>query len=140
MNNLGLNVFVATIGIESGPSFVEGIKAVGPTIFLAGVVATDRAYPVWIMAWQKGVQVQSRHYSRMLRRLAHQHCFSWRCSEHSRQHCAGNRIYGDLCRKQSVAGCVGRSFGDCFDLAVLLSCFAITGKCCIFVPNSTADD
>lgn len=49
MNNLGLNVFVATIGIESGPSFVEGIKAVGPTIFLAGVVATT--VPILFGLW-----------------------------------------------------------------------------------------
>lgn len=40
MNNLGLNVFIAVIGIESAPSFVAGIKAVGPMLFVAGAVAT----------------------------------------------------------------------------------------------------
>lgn len=40
MNNLGLNVFIAVIGIESAPSFVAGIKAVGPLLFVAGAVGT----------------------------------------------------------------------------------------------------
>lgn len=49
MNNLGLNVFVATIGIESGPTFVEGIRAVGPMIFVAGIIATT--LPVLFGVW-----------------------------------------------------------------------------------------
>lgn len=40
MNNLGLNVFIAIIGIEAAPSFVAGIKAVDPWLFAAGAVAT----------------------------------------------------------------------------------------------------
>lgn len=40
MNNLGLNVFIAIIGIEAAPSFLSGIKAVGPMLFVAGAVAT----------------------------------------------------------------------------------------------------
>ncbi|MCM1349055.1 MAG: aspartate-alanine antiporter [Firmicutes bacterium] len=40
MNNLGLNVFIAVVGIEAAPSFVAGIKAVGPMLFLAGAVGT----------------------------------------------------------------------------------------------------
>lgn len=40
MNNLGLSVFIAVIGIESAPSFISGIKAVGPMLFLAGAIAT----------------------------------------------------------------------------------------------------
>ncbi|MBD5355564.1 MAG: aspartate-alanine antiporter [Bacteroides sp.] len=40
MNNLGLNVFIAVVGIESAPSFVAGIKAVGPMLFVVGAVTT----------------------------------------------------------------------------------------------------
>lgn len=40
MNNLGLNVFIAVVGIEAAPSFVSGIKAVGPLLFLVGAVTT----------------------------------------------------------------------------------------------------
>ncbi|MDE5837257.1 MAG: aspartate-alanine antiporter [Paramuribaculum sp.] len=40
MNNLGLNVFIAVVGIEAAPSFVAGIKAVGPMLFVAGAVGT----------------------------------------------------------------------------------------------------
>lgn len=40
MNNLGLTVFIAVVGIEAAPSFVSGIKAVGPMLFVAGAVTT----------------------------------------------------------------------------------------------------
>lgn len=40
MNNLGLNVFIAVIGIESGPSFISGLQEVGPMLFVAGIVTT----------------------------------------------------------------------------------------------------
>ncbi|MDE5880255.1 MAG: aspartate-alanine antiporter, partial [Muribaculaceae bacterium] len=40
MNNLGLNVFIAVVGIEAAPSFVSGIKAVGPLLFVVGAVTT----------------------------------------------------------------------------------------------------
>lgn len=49
MNNLGLNVFIAVIGIESAPSFVSGIKAVGPMLFVAGAIAT--MIPVFTGLW-----------------------------------------------------------------------------------------
>ncbi len=41
MNNLGLNMFIAVVGIASGPSFVTGLKEVGPVLFLMGIIATS---------------------------------------------------------------------------------------------------
>lgn len=41
MNNLGLNMFIAVIGIESGPTFISGIKEVGVMLFVMGIVATS---------------------------------------------------------------------------------------------------
>lgn len=41
MNNLGLNMFIAVIGITSGPSFVSGIREVGLSMFLMGIVCTS---------------------------------------------------------------------------------------------------
>ncbi|MDE7473236.1 MAG: aspartate-alanine antiporter [Muribaculaceae bacterium] len=41
LNNLGLNVFIAVIGITSGPSFITGIKEVGFTMFFMGVICTS---------------------------------------------------------------------------------------------------
>ena len=41
MNNLGLNVFIACIGLESAQSFVSGLVSVGPMLFVVGVVATS---------------------------------------------------------------------------------------------------
>lgn len=41
MDNLGLNMFIAVVGIASGPSFVTGLKEVGPILFLMGIIATS---------------------------------------------------------------------------------------------------
>jgi putative transport protein len=40
MNTLGLNVFIAIVGISAGPGFVSGLQSVGVSIFLWGMVAT----------------------------------------------------------------------------------------------------
>ncbi|MBD5329925.1 MAG: aspartate-alanine antiporter [Bacteroides sp.] len=39
-NNLGLNMYIAVIGIASGPSFVSSFAQVGPKIFVAGIIVT----------------------------------------------------------------------------------------------------
>lgn len=41
MDNLGLNMFIAVVGISAGPSFVAGLKEVGLLMFVAGVLATS---------------------------------------------------------------------------------------------------
>jgi len=40
MNTLGLNVFIAVVGITAGPGFVAGLQAVGISLFLWGALAT----------------------------------------------------------------------------------------------------
>jgi putative transport protein len=40
MNSVGLNVFIAVVGISSGPGFVAGLKQLGFSLFLWGVFAT----------------------------------------------------------------------------------------------------
>jgi putative transport protein len=41
MNTLGLNVFIAVVGISSGPGFAAGLKEVGMSLFLWGIVAAS---------------------------------------------------------------------------------------------------
>lgn len=41
MNSVGLNVFIAIVGISAGPGFFEGLKAAGVSLFLWGVFATS---------------------------------------------------------------------------------------------------
>ena len=41
MNNLGLNMFIAVIGIQCGPTFISGIKEVGFMLFVMGIIATS---------------------------------------------------------------------------------------------------
>lgn len=40
MNNVGLNMFIAVVGITAGPGFVDGFKQVGVSLFLVGAIAT----------------------------------------------------------------------------------------------------
>ena len=40
LNNVGLNMFIAVVGISAGPSFVQGLKEVGPMLFVIGALAT----------------------------------------------------------------------------------------------------
>jgi putative transport protein len=41
MNTLGLNVFIAVVGIDAGPGFVVGLQKLGVSLFLWGIVATS---------------------------------------------------------------------------------------------------
>jgi putative transport protein len=41
MNTLGLNVFIAIVGINAGPGFVTGLQQVGLSLFIWGIVATS---------------------------------------------------------------------------------------------------
>jgi putative transport protein len=40
MNSVGLNVFIAVVGISAGPGFVNGLRTQGMSLFVWGVVAT----------------------------------------------------------------------------------------------------
>jgi len=37
MNNMGLNIFIAVVGINAGPDFIAGLKAAGVSLFIAGI-------------------------------------------------------------------------------------------------------
>lgn len=41
LNNVGLNMFIAVVGISAGPSFIQGLKEVGPMLFIIGIIATS---------------------------------------------------------------------------------------------------
>ena len=41
MNSVGLNVFIAVVGISAGPGFVAGLQKLGISLFLWGIVATS---------------------------------------------------------------------------------------------------
>ncbi len=49
LNNLGLNMFIAVVGITAGPTFIDGIKEVGLMLFVAGILATS--IPLFIGLW-----------------------------------------------------------------------------------------
>ena len=41
MNSVGLNVFIAIVGISAGPGFIDGLKSAGISLFIWGVFATS---------------------------------------------------------------------------------------------------
>ncbi len=41
MNSVGLNVFIAIVGISAGPGFISGLKGEGVNLFIWGVIATS---------------------------------------------------------------------------------------------------
>ncbi len=49
LDNIGLNVFIAVIGITSGPSFIPAVKSVG--LGLVGVGAIATLIPIAISVW-----------------------------------------------------------------------------------------
>ena len=49
MNNLGLNMFIAVIGIQCGPVFIPGIEKVGIMLFVMGMISTS--LPLFIGIW-----------------------------------------------------------------------------------------
>lgn len=49
MNNLGLNAFIAVVGINAAPSFISGLVSVGPMLLLVGAVCTT--IPLLLGLW-----------------------------------------------------------------------------------------
>lgn len=49
LNNLGLNLFIAVIGIQAGPTFITGIREVGIMLFVMGFFATT--IPLFLAIW-----------------------------------------------------------------------------------------
>ncbi len=41
MDNAGLNLFIAVVGITAGPSFIGGLKEVGVPLFIIGILCTS---------------------------------------------------------------------------------------------------
>ena len=41
MNSVGLNIFIAIVGISSGPAFVAGLQKLGFSLFPGAMVATS---------------------------------------------------------------------------------------------------
>ena len=52
-DNMGLNMFVAVVGLSSGPKFVAGLHEVGFTLFIVGILATLLALTINIFIARK---------------------------------------------------------------------------------------
>ncbi len=52
-NNVGLNMFIAVVGISAGPTFISGLQQVGWQMLLAGVLATGLPLVIGILVANK---------------------------------------------------------------------------------------
>jgi len=50
MNNIGLTIFIAVVGISAGPNFVTGLKEAGLSLLVAGIVVTSVPLIVGLLA------------------------------------------------------------------------------------------
>jgi putative transport protein len=48
-NNVGLNVFIAVVGISSGPTFIAGLKHSGLTLLLGGIAVTTVPFVIALL-------------------------------------------------------------------------------------------
>ena len=76
MNSVGLNVFIAVVGISSGPGFVAGLQQLGFSLFLWGVVGHDRSADPGNVRRQIPVPIRRCHRARLLLRRPHDHRFA----------------------------------------------------------------
>ncbi len=53
LDNIGLNMFIAVVGITAGPGFLAGLKSVGPLLFLVGVICTFIPLTICILLGRK---------------------------------------------------------------------------------------
>lgn len=49
-NNMGLTIFIAVVGISTGPSFVQGLKEAGLSLFLWGIFTTVMPFVIGLLA------------------------------------------------------------------------------------------
>ena len=71
MNSVGLNVFIAVVGISSGPGFVAGLQQLGFSLFLWGVAVTTVPLILAMYVGKYVFRFHPRHSAGMLLRRAH---------------------------------------------------------------------
>ena len=103
MNTLGLNVFIAIVGISAGPGFVSGLQQVGLSIFLWGMVATTMPLDRGDLARPLRLQVSPGDTFRRLRRRADDHRGARHGPGGGKKQGAGARLWHALRDRQHAA-------------------------------------
>ena len=99
MNNMGLNTFIAIVGISTGPSFVAGFQQVGWSLFLVGAGATTLSSGAGRVDRPLPVPFQRCPDARMRRWSANDYGGSRCCRGYDRQQCPLAGIYHHLCHR-----------------------------------------
>ncbi len=96
-NNIGLNVFIAAVGISAGPGFVAGLKAQGLELFLAGIVVTTVPLVMGLLAGEVHLPDEGADHPRRLRRRPHHHGGAGGYRGRGEEQGAGAGLHRDLC-------------------------------------------
>ncbi len=107
MNSVGLNIFIAIVGISAGPGFVNGLKTQGAGLFLWGALATTVPLILGMFiakylfrfhdALTLGIVSGSRTTTASLGLVCDQ----------AKSQVPGARLHRDLCRRQHAADDLG---------------------------------
>ena len=116
MNSVGLNIFIAVVGISAGPGFVAGLQNLGISLFLWGIVATSVPLILAMYVGKYLFRFDPAILLGCLRRSAHHH----RCTGHDlrrrQEPGSGSRLYRHLCRRKHAADHLGHGGRDAADL------------------------
>ena len=113
MNSVGLNMFIAVVGISSGPGFVDGLKQLGFGLFLWGVAVTTVPLILAHVCRKVRLPLPRRAFcSACCSRRPHDDGLA-RHDQRSRQKPdPGTRLYGHLRGRQHAADDLGNGAGD----------------------------
>ena len=118
MNSVGLNVFIAIVGISSGPDFVAGLQQLGFGLFLWGVVATT--VPL-ILAMYVGKYLFRFDDAIVLGCVSGARTTTaslGMVNDRAKSQIPGPRLHRHLCGRQHAADDLGNGAGHVVDLTV----------------------
>ena len=107
MNSVGLNIFIAIVGISAGPGFVNGLKTQGVGLFLWGAVATTIPLVLGMFIAKYLFRFHDALTLGIVSGLAHDDGVARPGLRSGQEPGAGARLHRDLRRRQHAAHDLG---------------------------------
>ena len=97
MNSVGLNIFIAIVGISAGPGFVNGLRTQGISLFLWGALATTLPLVLGMFIGKYPLPLSRRAFARHRFRGTHDNGLARLGLRHRQESSARFRLYRYLC-------------------------------------------
>ena len=107
MNSVGLNIFIAIVGISAGPGFVNGLKTQGAGLFLWGALATTVPLVLGMFIAKYLFRFHDALTLGIISGLAHDHRIARPGVRSGQEPGACARLHRDVCRRQHAAHDLG---------------------------------